>query len=63
MRRILTLIGAVLTVAGVFFALQGASIIPWPSESFMIGQQMWITRGSGLALAGLVLIFVARQLR
>ena len=61
MRRALFLVGATLIVAGLFFALQGAGIIPWPPESFMVGQQAWITRGSGLALAGLVLIFLARQ--
>ena len=62
MRRALMLIGVVLMACGLLFALQGAGIVAWPQESFMIGRQMWITRGSGLALAGLVLIFVARQL-
>ena len=61
MRRPLMLIGTALIIAGLFFALQGAGIIPWPPESFMVGQQSWITRGTGLALAGLILIFVARQ--
>jgi hypothetical protein len=62
MRRALFLVGIALVLAGMFFALQGAGIIPWPPESFMVGQQAWITKGSGLALAGLVLIFLSRTI-
>lgn len=62
MRRPLFLVGIALVIAGIFFALQGAGIIPWPPESFMVGQQAWITKGSGLALAGLVLIFLSRTI-
>lgn len=61
MRRMLMLVGGTLIVTGIFFALQGAGIIPWPPESFMVGQQPWIERGAGVALAGLILIFLARQ--
>ena len=60
MRRVLILIGAVLILAGLLFALQGAGIVPWPKESFMIGRQVWIERGAGVALAGLMLIFLGR---
>jgi len=60
MRRLLFLTGAVLVLAGLLFALQGAGIVSWPRESFMIGAQVWIERGIGVALAGLVLIFLGR---
>ncbi|WP_375291338.1 hypothetical protein [Qipengyuania sp.] len=63
MRSALNLIGALLVVAGVFWALQGAGIIMWPAESFMLAQKDWIAYGSLTALFGLVLIGVARRKR
>ena len=63
MRSALNLIGALLVVAGVFWAVQGAGIIMWPAESFMLAQKDWIAYGSLTALVGLVLIGVARRKR
>jgi hypothetical protein len=35
--------------------------IRWPAESFMIGQANWVYYGGAIAIAGLLLIMVARR--
>ena len=61
LRRILTILGALLILFGIFFALQGANIIHWPLESTMLGRGVWIRNGLILALVGLLLIRLARR--
>ena len=63
MKRGLTILGALLMMFGVFFALQGADIIHWPAESTMLGRGLWIRNGLGLAVIGALLWFGARRLR
>ena len=61
MRAALNILGAMLIVAGIFWALQGAGIIMWPTESFMLAQDRWILYGTITAIAGLVLVMIGRR--
>jgi hypothetical protein len=61
MKITLTLTGIVMLAVGLLFAGQGAGFIPWPATSFMIDQSRWIYYGSGIALAGLCVIAMARR--
>lgn len=56
MKGLLTILGVVLVAAGLLFAAQGAGIIHWPSGSFMLGADRWVTYG--LILAGVGLLFI-----
>jgi hypothetical protein len=61
MNGLLLLIGVLALVAGILFVGQGSGYIRWPAESFMIGQTNWVYYGGGIAIAGLLLIMVARR--
>jgi hypothetical protein len=61
MKTLLLLLGVLALAVGLLFAGQGLGTIRWPAESFMIGQTAWIYYGGGIALAGLLLIVVARR--
>jgi hypothetical protein len=61
MKPLLTLIGIVALIAGLFFMGQGAGWIRWPAESFMVSATQWIYYGGSIAIAGLVLIGLARR--
>jgi hypothetical protein len=61
MKSLLTIIGLVVLLAGLFFTAQGSGLIPWPPESLMINQTKWVYYGLGIAIVGLVLIVLARR--
>ncbi|MDQ1230399.1 hypothetical protein [Sphingomonas sp. SORGH_AS_0879] len=61
-RPILIAIGVLLALTGLLWIGQGLGYICWPQESFMLGQGEWADRGAFVAIAGLVLILVARRL-
>ncbi len=61
MKRALTFIGFFLLAIGLFWAGQGADLIHWPTESFMVDARQWIYYGGGTAAIGLVLILLARR--
>jgi len=60
-RVVLAVMGVLLFVAGTFFALQGAGVIMWPSDSFMLRNHEWIARGIMLANFGLLQFYIARR--
>lgn len=62
-RRGLQIFGWLLVAAGIFWALQGAGVVMWPAESFMLQQNDWITYGIVTALAGAALIGLSRRRR
>jgi len=62
-KTILSSLGILLTVVGLFFLAQGRGWVRWPADSFMIGSQQWITNGSIMAAVGLLMVFVSRRLR
>ena len=61
LKPMLTILGALLILFGIFFALQGANIIHWPLESSMLGRGVWIRNGLIIAALGAVLMTVARR--
>ena len=61
-RRILTVVGVVMTLMGALWIGQGLGYVHWPSSSFMLDQRPWADRGAVLAVLGLVLILAARRL-
>jgi uncharacterized membrane protein len=61
MKSALTFIGFFLLAMGLFWAGQGADLIRWPAESFMVNARQWIYYGGGTAVIGLVLILLARR--
>ncbi len=61
MKLFLTILGGFLVFSGLFWSLQGAGIIMWPAESFMLAQDQWILYGLITAAVGAVLIWLARR--
>jgi hypothetical protein len=61
MTALLTIIGIVVLAAGLFFVGQGAGLIRWPAESFMISATRWVYYGGGIAVVGILLIVIARR--
>jgi len=62
-RRILIVIGLAAFAMGMLWIGQGLGYVRWPRSSFMIDQQPWITRGTALAVLGLVIVLYARRSR
>lgn len=60
---VIFLSGAVLLASGTLFTLQGAGVVHWPPESFMINQRDWTERGIVVALIGAALILTAWRIR
>ena len=63
LKSILTVLGTLLILFGLFFALQGADIIHWPLESTMLGRGVWIRNGLIIAALGAILVAGARRRR
>ena len=61
LKNVLTILGALLILFGIFFALQGADIIHWPPESTMLGRGPWIRNGLIIAAFGALLVASARK--
>jgi hypothetical protein len=61
MKTALTVIGFLLLAMGLLWAGQGAGIIRWPAESFMISQTQWIYYGGATAAVGLILAVLGRR--
>ncbi len=61
-RILLTAVGVLLFVAGLFFAGQGSGLIMWPASSFMLANTNWVTYGLGIALAGAAIILISRRI-
>jgi hypothetical protein len=61
MRMALLILGAILIIAGLFFACQGAGYFPFPKSSFMVDNSRWITYGLGIAFFGMVIVFIGRR--
>jgi hypothetical protein len=61
MKNLFTIGGAALLAMGVLWALQGAGVIRWPAESFMIDARPWIYYGGATAIVGLAILILARR--
>jgi hypothetical protein len=58
--RLLMIVGALATIAGVIFALQGFGVL---GGSVMSGSSVWATLGPVIALAGLLALGTGLRLR
>lgn len=63
LRPILIALGVLFALVGLLWIGQGLGFVQWPRSSFMIDQRQWADYGAGLAVAGLLLVLVARRLR
>jgi hypothetical protein len=61
MKTIFTVLGALIAIAGLLWAAQGAGWFPYPRESFMIDNSRWIYIGLATAIGGVIVIAVARR--
>lgn len=60
-RPLLIVIGVAMTLMGLLWIGQGLGYVHWPRSSFMLDQRRWADYGSALAVAGLLLILLARR--
>jgi uncharacterized membrane protein len=63
MKTVLVVLGVLAVAMGLLWAAQGSGYFPYPSSSFMINDVMWVYYGLGTAVAGLIVISVARRRR
>ena len=61
LKMLVTIIGALAVVAGVFFTLQGLGIIMYPPDSFMLQKSEWVYKGAIIAAVGLLAIVLVRR--
>ena len=61
LRALLLVAGLILAFFGTFFALQGAGIIMWPAESFMLASSRWVLYGILIAVVGVLLVWLSRR--
>ncbi|MDD1500482.1 hypothetical protein DXT90_06765 [Agrobacterium tumefaciens] len=61
LRTILSILGVLIVLMGLVWIGQGSGYFPYPASSFMINQSPWMLRGALTAIAGIVLIVVARR--
>ena len=52
--------GLFLIALGIIWALQGAGLLGWPADSFMLGQGDWVLRGLALLAAGAAILGFVR---
>lgn len=58
---ILSILGVLIVLMGLVWIGQGSGYVPYPASSFMINQSPWMLRGALTAVAGIILIVVARR--
>jgi hypothetical protein len=63
MKTVLVVLGVIAIVMGLLWAAQGAGYFPYPASSFMINDVAWVYYGLGTAVAGVILILLARRRR
>ncbi|KQR35545.1 UNVERIFIED_ORG: hypothetical protein J2W66_000810 [Agrobacterium larrymoorei] len=61
LRTILSILGVLIVLMGLVWIGQGSGYFPYPASSFMINQSPWMLRGALTAIAGVILIVVARR--
>jgi hypothetical protein len=63
MKRLFHVLGVVAIVLGLLWAAQGSGYFPYPSSSFMINDVTWVYYGLATAIAGVVMLSMARRRR
>jgi hypothetical protein len=61
MKTAMLILGIAAVLMGLLWIGQGTGLVMWPASSFMLDQRPWATRGALLAVAGIVLIILARR--
>ena len=61
MKLVLQVLGVALILAGGLWALQGAGIVMWPAESFMLAQRQWVLWGLIAVAVGIGLLWASRR--
>ncbi len=61
MRSLLLILGLLALAMGLLWIGQGTGLIAWPAWSFMISQIQWAYYGGGLAVVGLILLWLGRR--
>jgi uncharacterized membrane protein len=62
LRPVLLALGVLMTLMGLLWIGQGLGYINWPATSPMLSQRIWVDYGAALAVAGLLMVLVARRL-
>jgi hypothetical protein len=62
MKALISVIGALIVIAGLIWAAQGAGWFPYPRTSFMVDNSRWIYIGLATAVGGIIVIALARPL-
>lgn len=63
LRHGLTAFGLLLIAAGTLWALQGAGLVMWPAQSFMLAQRNWVIYGLITVVVGALLVALSRRRR
>jgi hypothetical protein len=62
MKVVISVIGALIVIAGLIWAAQGAGWFPYPRTSFMVDNSRWIYIGLATAVGGIIVVALARRL-
>ena len=60
MRTLLRILGMLLLLLGLLFMAQGSGYLPWPAESFMVGDRNWVFYGGSIAAVGFLVVIASR---
>lgn len=61
MRMVLTVLAILAILMGLLWVGQGLGLIMWPSSSFMLADKVWARNGALLAMAGALVLWLARR--
>ena len=61
MKTLMISVGVVAVAMGLLWAAQGAGYFPYPASSFMINDVTWVYYGLATAIAGVVMLSMARR--
>ncbi|MET0178969.1 MAG: hypothetical protein ABW194_00615 [Novosphingobium sp.] len=61
MRLVLQIVGVALILSGGLWALQGAGLVMWPAQSFMLAQREWVIYGLVTVAVGAILLWLGRR--
>lgn len=62
LRPVLLTLGVLMAAMGALWIGQGLGYIRWPASSFMLSRPVWADYGAALAVAGLIMVLLARRL-
>jgi uncharacterized membrane protein len=61
MKTLMLILGVIAVAMGLLWVGQGTGYVHWPQTSFMISQMELAYYGGGLAVVGLILIWMSRR--